>query len=50
VLGFTLGHGPEALQFDGVSSLLTRGTEWAASGSVSLPLKEKAKAYSPESK
>jgi type 1 glutamine amidotransferase len=50
VLGFTLGHGPEALQFDGVSSLLTRGTEWAASGSVSVPLKEKAKAYLPESK
>jgi hypothetical protein len=39
-----------ALQFDGVSTLLTRGTEWAASGSVSVPLKEKAKAYLPESK
>jgi type 1 glutamine amidotransferase len=50
VLGFTLGHGPEALQFDGVVSLLTRGTEWAASGAVTAPLKDKAKAYLPESK
>ncbi len=49
VFGFTLGHGPESLQFDGVVSLLTRGTEWAASGAVTVPLKEKTKAYLPES-
>lgn len=50
VLGFTLGHGPDTLQYDGVASLLTRGTEWAATGSVSVPLKDKAKAYLPEAK
>jgi type 1 glutamine amidotransferase len=45
VLGFAIGHGPDTLQYDGVQSLLIRGTEWVASGRVTLPLKEKAKAY-----
>lgn len=45
VFVITLGHGPQALQNDGTTSLLTRGTEWAASGAVTIPLKEKARAY-----
>ena len=48
VFAFTLGHGPPSLQYDGVTSLLARGTEWAATGKVTLPLKDKAKAYLPE--
>jgi type 1 glutamine amidotransferase len=48
VLGFALGHGPDTLQYDGVQSLLIRGTEWAASGQVTLGLKEKARAYGEE--
>lgn len=50
VLGFGLGHGPDALQYDGVVGLLTRGTEWAASGQVTIGLKEKARAYLEEEK
>jgi len=49
VLGFALGHGPDTLQYDGVQSLLIRGTEWVASGQVTVPLKDKAKAYLEES-
>jgi len=48
VFAFTLGHGPPALQYDGVTSLLARGTEWAATGKVTVPLRDKAKAYLPE--
>ncbi|MCC7462813.1 MAG: ThuA domain-containing protein [Gammaproteobacteria bacterium] len=50
VLGFAIGHGPDTLQYDGVQSLLIRGTEWAASGQVTLPLKDKAKAYLEDDK
>lgn len=45
VYAFTLGHGPDTLRYDGVMSLLTRGTEWAATGAVTVPLLDKAKAY-----
>ena len=50
VLGFAIGHGPDTLQYDGVQSLLVRGTEWVASGQVTLPLKDKAQAYLEETK
>jgi type 1 glutamine amidotransferase len=46
VFCITLGHGPDTLQYDGVASLMTRGTEWAASGMVTIPPKEKALAFS----
>jgi len=36
----TLGHGVCALECLGVRALLQRGTEWAATGQVSLPLPE----------
>lgn len=48
VFACTLGHGPDSLQYDGVASLLTRGTEWAATGKVTVPPRDKAKAYLPE--
>lgn len=47
VFAFTLGHGPQSLGYDGVTSLLARGTEWAATSKVTLPLLEKARAYLP---
>lgn len=34
----TLGHGVGALECNGVRALLQRGTEWAATGQVTLPL------------
>ena len=34
----TLGHGVCALECSGVRALLQRGTEWAATGRVTLPL------------
>jgi hypothetical protein len=42
VFCITLGHGPDTLQYDGVTSLMVRGAEWAASAQVTIPLKEKA--------
>lgn len=42
VYSFALGHGPDALAYDALTSLLVRGTEWAATGGVSIPLKDKA--------
>jgi len=42
---FTLGHGPDTLQYDAVTSLLVRGAEWAASGRVTIPLKDKARNF-----
>jgi|GEM_PF-225390 len=47
VFACTLGHGPQALQYDGVASLIIRGTEWAATGTVSVALRDKATAYLP---
>jgi uncharacterized protein len=44
----SLGHGPDTLQYDGVTSLIVRGAEWAASGKVSVPLKDNAKAFAAE--
>jgi hypothetical protein len=45
VYGFTLGHGPDTLQYDAVTSLLVRGAEWAASGAVTIPLKDKVRDF-----
>ncbi len=42
---FTLGHGPDTLQYDAVTSLMVRGAEWAASGQVTIPLTDKAKDF-----
>jgi type 1 glutamine amidotransferase len=46
----TLGHGPDTLQYDGVTSLMVRGTEWAASGRVTIPLKDGAATFAAEDK
>ncbi|NCP18986.1 MAG: ThuA domain-containing protein [Erythrobacter sp.] len=45
VFSFTLGHGPDTLMFDGVRTLITRGTEWAATGKVTIPPYDKAAGY-----
>lgn len=42
VFSITLGHGPDTLMYDGVKSLLLRGTEWAASGKVTIAPFDKA--------
>jgi type 1 glutamine amidotransferase len=38
VLAIALGHGPEALNGAGFTALLTRGSEWASGGPVTIPL------------
>ena len=38
VYGFTLGHGPESMSRPFVVALFTRGTEWAATGQVTIPV------------
>ena len=38
VYGFTLGHGPEAMARPFIVGLFTRGTEWAATGRVTIAL------------
>ena len=45
VFAMALGHGPDTLQYDGVAGLLARGTEWAATGTATVALREKAQAY-----
>jgi len=45
VFAITLGHDEVSLHFAGVQTLLLRGTEWAASGQVTLPVLEEAKNY-----
>lgn len=45
VFSITLGHDEVSLGFDGLKTLLTRGTEWAASGHVTLPVLQEAKDY-----
>jgi len=45
VYSFTLGHGPDTLLYDAVTSLLVRGAEWAATGAVTIPLKDKARDF-----
>ncbi len=42
VFSITLGHGPDTLMYDGVKTLLMRGTEWAATGKVTIAPFEKA--------
>lgn len=42
VFSITLGHGPESLAADGVKTLIARGTEWAATGKVTIPPYDKA--------
>ena len=42
VYSCTLGHGPDTLRYEALISLLVRGTEWAATGSVTVPLNDKA--------
>lgn len=41
VYSLTLGHGPDTLRYDALTSLVVRGTEWAATGSVTIPLTDK---------
>lgn len=45
VFSITLGHGPDTLMYDGVKSLMMRGTEWAGSGKVTIPPYDKAKDF-----
>ena len=42
VFSITLGHGPDTLMYDGVKTLLMRGTEWAATGKVTIAPFDKA--------
>lgn len=44
----SVGHGPDTLQYAGVTTLITRGTEWAASGKVTVPVQEDAKSFAAE--
>lgn len=44
----TVGHGPDTLQYAGVTTLITRGTEWAASGKVTVPVLDDAKTFPAE--
>lgn len=48
VFSMTLGHDEISLHFGGVQGLILRGTEWAATGKVTLPLPEDAKDYRTE--
>ena len=45
VYSFTLGHGPDTVQYDAVMTLMRRGAEWAASGAVTIPLSDKTVAF-----
>jgi len=45
VFAITLGHDEVSLHFAGVQTLLLRGTEWAASGKVTLAVGGEAKDY-----
>lgn len=45
VFSMTLGHDEVALSFAGLQTLLLRGTEWAATGKVTLPVLEDAKDF-----
>jgi type 1 glutamine amidotransferase len=49
VFCISLGHGPDTLQYDGVRGLIARGAEWAATGKVTIPVEEGAKAFQPAS-
>eukprot|EP01037_Dinobryon_pediforme_P012143 gene12143-12229_t len=45
VFSMTLGHDEVSLHFAGLQTLILRGTEWAATGAVTLPVLEEAKDY-----
>lgn len=45
VFSITLGHDEVSLHFQPLQSLILRGTEWAATGAVTLPVLEEAKDY-----
>lgn len=45
VFVIAVGHGPDTLSYDGVRSLFQRGTEWAASGKVTIPPRPDAAAF-----
>ncbi len=45
VFSITLGHGPDTIQYDGFKTLMARGTEWAATGKVTIPPFDKAAAF-----
>jgi type 1 glutamine amidotransferase len=45
VFSMTPGHDEVSLHFAGLQSLILRGTEWAATGKVTLPVPEEAKDY-----
>jgi type 1 glutamine amidotransferase len=49
VFCISLGHGPDTLQYDGVRGLIARGAEWAATGSVTIPVEAGTKAFLPVS-
>lgn len=44
VFCITMGHGPDALQFEGTRGLVVRGTEWAATGNVSVAVEKSMRA------
>lgn len=43
VLSIAMGHGPDSLKGAGFIAMLTRGTEWAATGNVTIPLPDELK-------
>ena len=45
VFAFTIGHDEISLGLPGVDALLLRGTEWAATGEVTIPLPSEAKTF-----
>jgi hypothetical protein len=45
VFSITLGHDEVSLHFQPLQNLIERGTEWAATGKVTLPVREQAKDY-----
>ena len=45
VFSITIGHDEVSLHFQPLQTLLLRGTEWAATGAVTLPVLEEAKDY-----
>ena len=45
VFSITLGHDEVSLHFQPLQNLILRGTEWAATGKVTLPVLEDAKDY-----
>jgi type 1 glutamine amidotransferase len=45
VFSITLGHDEVSLHFQPLQNLIERGTEWAATGKVTLPVREDAKDY-----